>query len=472
MLSIHCEGLPVPTLYLPDLLLARGQALAGAGLLVGDDGKVLGTVAPGSHLEARVVRLLGKALLPGLANAHSHTFQRLFRGRAEGRAIGGDTFWTWREQMYRAAAFVSPEDLYDVACATFFEMLASGITVVGEFHYLHNDPAGQPYSDPNLLAHQVIKAAQSVGIRICLLRAAYLRAGFQREQHPGQRRFYEDADAYARNLDALLGATSGQRLVSVGAAPHSIRAVPLSVFREIAALTQARELPLHTHISEQPAENDACQAEYGQTPVALTAENGILGPRTTLVHSIHLTGAEFEQIAAAGSTICSCPTTERNLGDGIFPADVAARLRIPVAFGTDSQAQIDILEDARQNEYHLRLRQKGRGVLDGVHGQEIATRLFRSATVSGYRALGIAGGSLAAGEPADFFTVDLDDLGVLGVDQASLVAQAVFALSRSAICDVAVAGRMVIEDGRHAHQDEIRSRYRNVQQRFAHREAV
>jgi formimidoylglutamate deiminase len=462
----------MPTLYLPDLLLAGGQTLAGAGLLVGDDGKVLGTAAAGSHQEANVVRLPGKALLPGLANAHSHTFQRLFRGRAEGRAIGGDTFWMWREQMYRAATFVSPEDLYDVARATFFEMLAAGITVVGEFHYLHNDPAGQPYADPNLLAHQVIRAAQSVGIRICLLRTAYLRAGFQREPHPGQRRFYEGANAYMRNLEALLGATSGQPLVSVGAAPHSIRAVPLSVFKEIAAFAQARELPLHTHISEQPAENDACLAEYGRTPVALAAENGILSPRTTLVHSIHLTGAEFEQVAAAQSTICSCPTTERNLGDGIFPADVAARLGIPVAFGTDSQAQIDILEDARQNEYHLRLLKKERGILDGIHGQEIASRLFQSATASGYRALGIEGGCLAAGEPADFFTVDLGDLGILGIDQASLVAQAVFALGRSAIRDVAIAGRMVIEDRRHAHEDEIRSRYRNVQQRFAHQEAV
>src|SRR5665213_207786 len=220
------------------------------------------------------------------------------------------------------------------------------------------------------------------------------------------------------------------------------------------------------HISEQPAENDACVAEYGQTPVALMAAHGILNSHTTLVHAIHLTAEEFRHVAQAGSTICSCPTTERNLGDGIFPAHVAARLGIPVAFGTDSQAQIDILEDARQNEYHLRLMQRERGILDNIGGQDIASRLFQSATSNGYRALGLAGGSLAAGEPADFFTADLNDPALLGMDAQSLASQAVFALSRAAIRDVAVAGRLVMQDGQHPEAEDIRTRYRDVQQRF------
>ncbi len=323
----------MPYLYLPDLLISAGRVFAGAGLLTGPDGSVERVVQSGDVAAgAEIVRLPGKALMPGLANAHSHTFQRLFRARAEGRASGGDTFWTWREQMYRAAGFLSPDDLYDVARATFLEMLASGIAVVGEFHYLHNDSAGQPYADPNTLALEVIRAAQSVGIRICLLRTAYLRAGFQREPHPGQRRLYEDAASYLRNLDSLLRAVAGKPQVTVGAAPHSIRAVPLPVLNEIAAFALARNLPLHMHISEQPAENEACVAEYGQSPVALATEHGILNARTTLVHAIHLTHREFEQVAAAGSTICSCPTTERNLGDGVFPADETARLGIPVCF--------------------------------------------------------------------------------------------------------------------------------------------
>jgi formimidoylglutamate deiminase len=456
----------MPRLFLPDLLFAEGRAHEGAGLLVDEAGSVAGVARAENARGAQVVRMAGKALLPGLANAHSHTFQRLFRARAEGRVSGGDTFWTWREQMYRAAGFVSPEDVFDVARATFLEMLGAGITVVGEFHYLHNDRDGRPYGDANTMAKAVIRAAESVGIRICLLRSAYLRAGFQREPHAGQMRFYENADGYLENLEALLRDVSGKALVTVGAAPHSIRAVPLRVMGEIAAFAKKRELPLHLHMSEQPAENEACVAEYGATPVRLMAEHKVLSSRTTLVHAIHLTQDEFDCVVARGSTICSCPTTERNLGDGVFPADVAARLGIPVALGTDSQAQIDILEDARQNEYHLRLGQRERGILDDIHGEAIGHRLLRSATTAGYRALGIRGGSLAQGEAADFFTFDLNDVAVLGTDAESLVSQAVFALGRAAVRDVAVAGRLVVEDGRHALDEEIRGRYRVVQKRF------
>jgi formimidoylglutamate deiminase len=457
-------------LFLPDLLYAEGKAHQDLGLLVGPDGVVVTVGSPESTPDAEIVRLAGKALLPGLANAHSHAFQRLFRARAEGRASGGDTFWTWREQMYRAAGFVSPEDVFDIARATFLEMLSSGITVVGEFHYLHNDRDGHPFADPNTLALEVIRAAESVGIRICLLRTAYLRAGFKREPHPGQRRFYEDAGAYLRNLETLLDAVANKSLVTVGAAPHSIRAVPLPVLQEIYSFARERHLPLHMHISEQPAENEACVAEYGITPVALAAAQHVLTPRTTLVHAIHLTETEFEQVAALGSTICSCPTTERNLGDGIFPANHTARLGIPVAFGTDSQAQIDILEDARQSEYHLRLIDRERGILDSIHGEPIADRLLHSATSTGYHALGLEGGRLAPGESADFFTAGLDDLAILGADCTSLASQAVFALGRSAIRDVAVAGKLIIEDGRHPMAAEIRSSYRRVLQRFLNQE--
>lgn len=453
-------------LYLPDLMLAQGRTLERIGLLVNSNGAVSGAVRAEDAEDAHVIHMPGKALLPGLANVHSHTFQRLFRARAEGRAIGGDTFWTWREQMYRAAGFVSPEDLYDVARATFLEMLGSGITVVGEFHYLHNDRDGRPYDDPNTMAKAVIRAADSVGIRICLLRSAYLRAGFQRDPHPGQRRFYETGDAYLRNLETLIEETAEKPHASVGAAPHSIRAVPLSPVQEIAAFAKQRELPLHMHISEQPAENEACIAEYGTTPLTLMAQREILSPRTTLVHAIHLDTTEFEHVAQSGSTICSCPTTERNLGDGVFSAHVAARLGIPVAFGTDSQAQIDILEDARENEYHLRLAQRQRGILDNLRDEEIAPRLLRSATATGYRALGLSGGNLAPGEPADFFTLDLNDAALLGTDAASLASQAVFAAGRVAIRDIAVAGRLVIQDGQHALDEEIRERYRAVQRRF------
>jgi formimidoylglutamate deiminase len=463
----------MPRFYEPDLIYAGGVACAGKGLLVGDDGTVAAITTPEQAPEgSTVVRMPGKALLPGLANAHSHTFQRLFRGRAEGRISGGDTFWTWREQMYRAAGFVSPEDLYDVARATFLEMLAGGITVVGEFHYLHRDTGGRAYGDPNLLSRQVIAAAQSVGIRICLLRSAYFRAGYQLAPHTGQRRFYETAEEYLRNLEELATSSGKTGNVTIGAAPHSIRAVPLEAMGEIAEHARRTGMPLHLHISEQTGENVACQAEYGVTPVTLIAAHGILSAKTTLIHAIHLSEWEYEKVAASGATICSCPTTERNLGDGIFPADTALRLGIPVALGTDSQAQIDVLEDSRQLEYHLRLAQQQRGILDASAREGWAAKqpagdaLFRSASASGYAALRLNGGSLSVGQPADFFTIDLDDLAILGVDRETLASQAVFAVSRSAVRDVAVQGRIVIQDGCHVEADDIRSRYRSVQQRY------
>jgi len=466
--------MPSFTLYLPEMLLAGGEAHAGSGLLVDASGLVAGVMEREDAPDGtKFVAMPGKALLPGLANVHSHTFQRLFRGRAEGRVAGGDTFWTWREQMYRAAGFISPEQLYDVARATFLEMAASGITAVGEFHYLHRDREGRSYDDPNLLSHQVIAAAQSVGLRICLLRTAYFRAGFERDPHPGQRRFYETLPQYLRNLEELQAKYIGVENVAVGAAPHSIRAVPMDQMKEIAGAAHALwAMPLHLHISEQIGENAACEAEYGTTPVALMAANSILSAKTTLVHAIHLTEAEFAAVAEAGSTICSCPTTERNLGDGIFPADVAARLGIPVAFGTDSQAQIDILEDARQNEYHLRLRDQQRGILDASARENWATKepiealLLRSASANGYAALGLPGGRLAAGEPADFMTLDLNDLSILGVDAASLASQVVFSLAKSAVRDVAVQGKLILENGRHSGAGEIRAKYRAVQRKY------
>ena len=461
----------MPQLFLPDLLYADGHTQTGSALLVGDDGGVVGTCAPGDYPAATRVLLNGKALLPGLANAHSHAFQRLFRARAEGRVTGGDSFWTWREQMYRAAAILTPENVFDVARTAFLEMLAAGITIVGEFHYVHNDVQGGAYGNPNELSLAAIRAAESVGIRICLLRTAYQRAGFQLEPHAGQSRFYEATDTYLRNLESLLSQARGKESVTIGAALHSVRAVPLRAMIAIAEFTRRQSLPLHLHVSEQPAENDACLEEYGFTPVSLFADHGLLDFRTTLVHAIHLTDAEFSLTSQSAASICSCPTTERNLGDGIFPASQSARAAIPLALGTDSQAQIDILEDARELEYHLRLAHRQRGILDHIALEPIADRLFRAATSNGYRALGIAGGNLAPGEPADFFTVDLDDLAILGTDADSLTSTAVFAVGRSAIRDVAVGGRLVVRDGQHPLGEEIRARYRSIVQSFSRQEA-
>ncbi len=454
------------TLYRPELLYVEGGFVAGGELLVSESGVVLD--AREGAADALVVEMPEKALLPGFVNAHSHSFQRLIRGKAESRAMSGRDFWSWRGTMYHAASSLDPQDVYDVARMAFLEMVLAGTTTVGEFHYLHNAPDGRSYDDPNLLAKQVIAAAKSVGLRIVLLRTAYLRAGFELPPDAGQKRFYEAGKDFVANMEALVREVAVDGTVSFGVAPHSLRAVPLREVQEIAEWTRARRLPLHMHVAEQVGENEACLREYGVTPVALLARERLLGPDFTAVHAVHVTSAEIAMMAEAGMTICSCPTTERNLGDGIFHADDVMRAGIGVALGSDSQAQIDSLEDARELEYHLRLQQQKRAVLDPVgepDGGTLAGRLFQCATVHGARSLGAGGGELRAGCPADFFTVDLKDVSVAGSGAAGLLPMVVFGMNRTALRDVVVNGRMIVRDRVHAMQDEIVGQYREVHER-------
>lgn len=448
------------TLYKPDLLYTRGEFVNHAGLLVDDQGYVAEVVTESDQQADVVINMTGKAILPGFVNAHSHSFQRLIRGKAESRAASGRDFWSWRGCMYHAAASLSPGDVYDVARMAFLEMLMAGTTTVGEFHYLHTAPDGRPYDDPNLLSKQVIAAARSVGIRIALLRTAYFRSGYQLAKDPGQTRFLEKTQSFVQNMHALMNSYKGEKTVSFGVAPHSVRAVPLGDLREIAAWSRERGLPIHMHVAEQVAENEACVREYGTTPVALLSGENILGDDFTGVHSIHMDSDEARAIADAGATICSCPTTERNLGDGIIAADAAMKVGIRFALGSDSQAQIAPLEDARELEYHLRLAQQQRAILDQIGEQGIASRLFDMATVNGARALRINAGGLQPDAAADFISVDLHDLSICGNATADLLAAIVFSLERTAICDVAVQGKFVVRDGEHADQGEIVERYK------------
>jgi formimidoylglutamate deiminase len=371
--------------------------------------------------------------------------------------------------MYHAAGRLDPQEVYDVARMTFLEMVFSGTTTVGEFHYLHNAADGGPYDDPNLLSKQVIAAAQSVGIRIVLLRTAYLRSGFELPPDPGQIRFFESADSFLENMSALTSCYRRDSAeVRFGVAPHSIRAVPLPDLKQITEWSREKNLPLHMHVSEQLAENEACLREYGCTPVSLLSRAQLLGPDFTAVHAIHLNTDEFDMIADSGATICSCPTTERNLGDGIVMADKIMRAGIRVALGSDSQAQIDPLEDARELDYHLRLERQERAILDQMGPKTLAAQLFDSATVHGASALAIPGGQLTPGSFGDFVTVDLDDLSIAGHSAEDLLPIIVFSLQRSAIRDVVVNGKLILKDQRHVLQDEIVSRYKEVHQKLWH----
>jgi formimidoylglutamate deiminase len=457
------KGGRMKTLYRPELLYADGRFLAGGEILVSAEGLILEASENLDPATVKIVELPGKALMPGFVNAHSHTFQRLIRGKAESRNVSGRDFWSWRGTMYHAASRLNPQQVYDVARMAFLEMVLAGTTTVGEFHYLHNAPDGSAYDDPNLLSKQVIAAAESVGIRIVLLRTAYLRAGFELPPEPGQKRFYESSKAFLENMAALVKETSGDgSRVRFGVAPHSIRAVPLRELHEIAEWTRANKLPLHMHVAEQVAENEACVREYGATPVELLAREKILGADFTAVHGVHVTEEEIAMLARAGTTICSCPTTERNLGDGFVKADEMLAAGIRVALGSDSQAQIDPLEDARQLEYHLRLLQQKRAVLDQIGGKTLAAHLFDCATVHGASSLAVPAGDFKPGRFADFVTVDLDDSSIAGNSAEDLLPTLVFSLNRSAIRDVVVRGQFVLRDQQHPHRDEIVSRYKDL----------
>ena len=430
--------------WLPDLIYVDGRFQSDRAIVCDESGKILEIA---NRTDA--IRLKNRALLPGLVNAHSHAFQRIIRGRTEHRSHHtSDSFWTWREQMYAAANRLGPEEIYAASRLAFLEMASSGITAVGEFHYIHHAPDGSTYSDPNLLAREVIRAAQDVGIRIALLRVAYARAGYQTEANPQQARFIETTpDTYLKHLEQLLDAPELKNgMAWAGVAPHSVRAVPLDYLKTIVAFANERGLPVHMHVAEQPAEVSACIEEYGRSPVALLDTEGLLSKRFTAVHAIHVTPKAIAAMARAGAIVCACPTTERNLGDGVVPADAYFEAGVRVALGSDSQIQIDLLEDAREMEYHLRLQKTARNVLAPVNddtSSALARRLFDCATVSGAESIGFNGGKLEPGAPADFFTVDLDDLSIAGSSVEDLLANIVFSLSRTAIRDVVVAGKQV-----------------------------
>ncbi|MGH9929629.1 MAG: formimidoylglutamate deiminase [Pyrinomonadaceae bacterium] len=460
-------------LWLPDLIYRGGRFRRDSALLCDEAGRIQATTQ--QHEVVASSSLDNRALLPGLVNAHSHAFQRVIRGRTEYRTTNNkDSFWTWREMMYSAAARLTPEDVYDASRMAFLEMALGGITAVGEFHYLHHAPDGSPYDDPNLMAKQVVRAANDVGLRIALLRVAYARSGYETETNPQQLRFIEsDPEAYLRDLEQLgkdLGdGDSPGKMAWTAVAPHSVRAVPLDYLKEVIGAANSKQLPVHMHVAEQPAEVSACIAEYGRSPVALLATEGLLSEHFTGVHVIHVTPKAVRLLADAGAMVCACPTTERNLGDGIVPVDSFFNQGVRVSLGTDSHVEIDLLEDARELEYHLRLQKTERAVLASAADEgrsALAARLFDCATVNGAASINAPGGTLDEGCPADFFTVDLNDPSIAGASSDDLLSAMVFSLSRTAIKDVVVSGKRIVEDGRHAQQEDIVERFKALQKKL------
>ncbi|MFC8505879.1 formimidoylglutamate deiminase [Streptomyces sp. NPDC057411] len=400
------------------------------------DGRVT-AVRTGTEAPPPGAVVLRGLTIPGLANAHSHAFHRALRGTVQ---VGSGTFWTWREVMYAVAQRLTPETYFTLARAVYAEMALAGITSVGEFHYLHHAPGGTPYADPNAMGEALIAAAGEAGIRITLLDTAYLSAGFGAAPEPHQLRFTDGtADAWAERVSAL----KEREGVRIGAAIHSVRAVPATQLSTVAGWAQDRQAPLHVHLSEQTAENDACQAAHGMTPTQLLAEHGVLGARTTGVHNTHMTDGDIALIGGSSTGTCMCPTTERDLADGIGPAVALQRAGSPLSLGSDSHAVVDLLEEARAMELNERLRTRTRG-------HWTAAALLRAATADGHAALGWTdAGTLEPGALADFTTLSLDSVRTAGPAPRLAAETAVFAATATDVHHVVVGGRVVVRDGAH-----------------------
>ena len=385
------------------------------------------TVVPGFTGPAGAATRLPGLTVPGLANCHSHAFHRALRGRTQ-RERG--SFWTWREQMYAAAQRLDPDSYFTLARAVYREMAATGITCVGEFHYLHHQGDGTPYADANAMGHALTEAAREAGIRITLLDTLYLASGVGTPPEGVQRRFSDgDADTWAERVSRLEDSAG----VLVGGAMHSVRAVPRDQLRSVAGR------PLHVHLSEQRAENEQCLAAYGMTPTQLLAEEGLLGAHTTAVHATHLTDTDIRLLGEASAYADFCPTTERDLGDGIGPSralhDAGARLTL----GSDSHAVIDLFEEMRAVEMDERLATEQRG-------HWTASELLAAATVTGHESLGWAdAGRIAVGQRADLVTLAASSPRIAGTgsDENSVV----FAATGEDVVQVVVDGKVVVRPG-------------------------
>ncbi|MHA5049479.1 formimidoylglutamate deiminase [Streptomyces sp. SD15] len=412
------------------LTVSTSGSAAGVGGRIAAVRTGVDTPPPGAEI-------LRGLTLPGLANAHSHAFHRALRGTVQ---VGSGTFWTWREIMYSFADRLTPETYHALARAVYAEMALAGITAVGEFHYVHHAPGGTPYADPNAMGEALIAAAGEAGIRITLLDTAYLSAGFGQPPNRHQLRFSDGtADAWAERSSLL----KDQDHARIGAAIHSVRAVPAGQLATVARWAEERRAPLHVHLSEQTAENDACQEAHGCTPTRLLADHGVLGPRTTGVHSTHLTDEDIALLGGSTTGTCMCPTTERDLADGIGPAVALQHAGSPLSLGSDSHAVIDLLEEARAMELNERLRTRTRG-------HWTAAALLRAASGDGHAALGWDdAGILEPGALADFTTIALDSVRTAGPLPRLGAETAVFAATAADVRHTIVGGRHVVRDGAH-----------------------
>jgi len=432
--------------WLAALAWLPGQGVRRDVLIEADGERFTAVTASATRVPDRTTPLPGLTL-PGFANAHSHAFHRALRSTTQ---ADRGTFWTWRERMYQVAARLDPDSYHALARATFAEMALAGVSCVGEFHYLHHQPDGRPYGDPNAMGRAMVRAAADAGLRITLLDTCYLSGGLAADgpqplDGPQVRFGDGDAARWAARVSGLGYDAHGMITphAKAGAAIHSVRAVPRDQMHAVVAWARGCGAPLHVHMSEQRAENEACQAFYGMSPAALLYEEGVLGPRTSVVHATHVDAGDLKLLGDGRAFACICPTTERDLGDGPAPSLALAAAGCRLTLGSDSHAVVDMFAEARGVEYAERLARRSRGHFS-------AETLLRAATSEGHASLGWPdAGEIAPGEWADLVTVSLDTVRTAGTPDGLAAEAAVFAACAADVRNVVIGGRDVVRDGAH-----------------------
>jgi formimidoylglutamate deiminase len=396
-----------------------------------------------------------RLLLPGIPNIHSHAFQRAMAGLAERQGDPRDSFWTWRELMYRFAGRVTPDSLRDIAAQLYVEMLEAGYTSVCEFHYLHHQADGRPYADPAAMSLALVDAARETGIRLTLLPVLYMQGGFDgRALSDRQRRFGHDVDGFLRLVAALR--THEDARLRVGIALHSLRAVPPDAMRAVLADPAAGAGPVHIHVAEQEAEVDECLAVRGARPVQWLLANAPVDPRWALVHATHVQPDEVQGIAARGAVVALCPTTEANLGDGLFPLRDFMEAGGRFGIGSDSNVSVSPVEELRWLEYGQRLVERQRNIAARPGLPSVGESLVVHAVAGGRQASGLDAAD------ADEIELDGEALSLAGAAEADLHDRFVFAGNRALVREVRVAGEHVVQSGRHPKGEAIAARYRRA----------
>jgi formimidoylglutamate deiminase len=450
--------------WLPDLVFTGGKFETGLAFFADAVGRITRFSREPADL-ALARKLPGQAALPGLVNTHSVCWQRVLRGRTDRRAkTGAGLISPWREGRDMIAARLTEQDVYEIARMAFTEMLLAGITCVGEFHELHRG-AGSGATEGNAMARQILRAAHDVGIRLALMNAATVRAGYRQALGSAP------AGTGFATIDAFLAATELLRTeIERDVVPDeawlgvaaSLAQTPIDAFKAVATYAHSKRMRLHGRIMEQRDDNAACAAEFGRTPVALLAEHGVIDKRFTAIHAIDLTDAEASALGGARAIVCACPTTEHNLALGLPPIEKLMAAGAGFAFGSASQEQTNLLTEARLFEYALRGACHQRPAL----APDAAGALFHAATFAGARSLGSTGGALEVGRPADFFTVNIYDPSIAGADADSLLANIVYGLERRGIREVWIGARQRLVNGRHPEQGLIVGRFVELQRRL------